>query len=80
MRLFAFLSKDKAADWLPGTCASCGSPLDEHACRVESVYRSNRRERRATGIALVVETYCNGRPIGRIVPCPCCAAKQAATS
>jgi hypothetical protein len=48
--------------------------MDESGCRVGDHLMVKPDARLRTGIAQVVECFCNGVPTARIVECPACPA------
>jgi len=58
---------------LGGRCPSCEELMDESGCRLGDHYQVRPAARRRTGIAQVVEVFCEGTPTAPVRECPCCA-------
>lgn len=68
-RFIAFL---RSPARLAGRCPACEEPMDESGCRIAAHWHVKAAARRRTGIAQVVEVFCNRTPTGEIVECPAC--------
>jgi hypothetical protein len=60
---------------LHGYCPACDRPLDEGGCRLGEHFIVKPPARRRTGIAQIVEVFCEGAPTIPISPCPACESQ-----
>ena len=58
---------------LGGICPACGGTMAETACRIGEHFIVKPGARGRTGIAQVVEVFCNGIPTVPVQECPACA-------
>jgi hypothetical protein len=61
---------------LGGVCPACAQIMDESGCRLGDQVVSPDPEQ-THGIARLVEAFCVGIPVGRVVACASCAANGA---
>ena len=69
MRLIALLPSPSP---LAGRCPACEQPMDDAGCRLGVHYVVKPAAARRTGIAQVVEVFCEGAPSVPVRECPAC--------
>lgn len=55
-----------------GRCPACDGVMDETGCRIGDYFFLKPHARARTGIAQIIEVFCEATPTARAVECPAC--------